>query len=326
MQEECPSKVTSTLRNEDCFGETALTAINCVRWGTTLAVGAFLTIATEASAEGDEDEHQQRIQWDEHNRRVTPSDHLLGGTALLGALTLELFTPQPKLGKWTALNGFDTTFHELMAAPTRKSREGAAIASTVVELFVAAYPIVVDGGIVLLAIDHNPDVFHQTMTMNSSAYSLSYLFTRTSHRLGPRDRPEHGPCEQDPSYSQYCGKGDTASFPSGHVSLAAVAAGVNCAHHAYLPLYGGGAADAFACATGTSLALAVGALRLAADRHWMSDVMAGFALGFGIGVGLPIALHYEADTAGEEEGSTSDPARSLVPRAWPATFNWGMPF
>lgn len=300
--------------------------IDRVRWSAALAVGAFLSIASGASAQGAGDEHVQRIQWDERNRRVTPSDHLVGGTALLGALSIELFIPQPRLATWTALNGFDRTFHQLFAAPTRKSREGAAVASTVVELLLAAYPLVVDGGIVLLAVDHNPDVFHQVMTMNSSAYSLTYLFTRTSHRLGPRDRPENGPCESDPAYSPYCGKGDTASFPSGHVSLAAVAAGVTCAHHAYLPLYGGGAPDAFACATGTSLALAVGALRLAADRHWMSDVMAGFALGFGLGVGLPIALHYEADSSGEAEASSSDPVRALVPRAWPSTFSWGMPF
>lgn len=289
-----------------------------------MGVGAAWLPCEAAAA--DEDEHVQRIQWDERNRRVTGADHVLGGTALLGALSIELFTPQAKQASWTAHNGFDRTFHQLFAAPTRKSREGAAIASTVLELFVAAYPLVVDGTIVLLAVDHNPDVFHQVMTMNSTAYSLTYLFTRTSHRLGPRDRPEDGPCGLDPNYSQYCGKGDTASFPSGHVSLAAVAAGVNCAHHAYLPLYGGGAADAFACATGTSLALAVGALRLAADRHWMSDVMAGFALGFGLGVGLPIALHYEADANGEEDTSSSDPARALAPRAWPSTFTWGMPF
>jgi membrane-associated phospholipid phosphatase len=40
-------------------------------------------------------------------------------------------------------------------------------------------------------------------------------------------------------------------------------------------------------------AVAVGALRIAADKHWLSDNVMGHALGFGLGFGLPWLLHYQ---------------------------------
>src|SRR5690606_1492941 len=51
------------------------------------------------------------------------------------------------------------------------------------------------------------------------------------------------------------------SFYSGHTSAAFAAAGATCMHHAYLPLYGGGAGDVAACGIAVAVAGATGTLR-----------------------------------------------------------------
>ena len=42
---------------------------------------------------------------------------------------------------------------------------------------------------------------------------------------------------------------------------------------------------------GGVLALTTGVLRIAADMHWATDVMAGAAVGTGVGIALPVLLH-----------------------------------
>ena len=81
------------------------------------------------------------------------------------------------------------------------------------------------------------------------------------------------------------------SFPSGHSSSAAVAAGLVCTHHAKLGLYGSAAADIGACVVSSAMAVTAGAMRIVADRHYATDVAAGLLIGGGIGVGWPLWFH-----------------------------------
>jgi membrane-associated phospholipid phosphatase len=79
---------------------------------------------------------------------------------------------------------------------------------------------------------------------------------------------------------------DDSSFPSGHAAAAFAAAGAfgTIAHlrgDSAAPVYAAG----FAAATGVAY------LRVAADRHWLSDVATGAALGTAIGVAMPLLLH-----------------------------------
>jgi membrane-associated phospholipid phosphatase len=64
-----------------------------------------------------------------------------------------------------------------------------------------------------------------------------------------------------------------------------------------LPLYGGGLPDVLACAIPLVVATGVSVLRLAADRHYASDVIVGALAGFGGGFGLPTLLHYGGGAA-----------------------------
>ncbi|HEY8075769.1 MAG TPA: phosphatase PAP2 family protein, partial [Labilithrix sp.] len=70
-------------------------------------------------------------------------------------------------------------------------------------------------------------------------------------------------------------------------------------------------------ATGGAVAAFTGYLRIAADKHWLTDVIAGALIGGAIGVLVPIAFH----------GRRADDAVSPVaPSIAPATFTLGATF
>jgi membrane-associated phospholipid phosphatase len=80
---------------------------------------------------------------------------------------------------------------------------------------------------------------------------------------------------------------DNMSFFSGHTTLAfseAVAAGVVAHRRGY-------ALEPVIWATGLTLAAATGYLRMAADRHYLSDVLVGAVVGSGIGLLVPLIFH-----------------------------------
>jgi membrane-associated phospholipid phosphatase len=88
------------------------------------------------------------------------------------------------------------------------------------------------------------------------------------------------------------------SFFSGHTSTAFVAASLMCSHHIAMPLYGGGAAEAWVmCLGGFGSAATVGLMRVMSDQHYMSDVLAGAGIGTLFGLGVPWLLHYRGGPA-----------------------------
>jgi membrane-associated phospholipid phosphatase len=137
------------------------------------------------------------------------------------------------------------------------------------------------------------DVATEMLAMNLEAYAFSGALALSAEKLG-RVRPAERGCEGDAEYSPKCGN-DAAlnsSFASGHTALAFTSAGLTCAHHQHLPLYGGGARDLAACLVALSAASATGVLRVMSDNHYTSDVLIGMGIGLFGGYGLPTLLHY----------------------------------
>jgi membrane-associated phospholipid phosphatase len=85
---------------------------------------------------------------------------------------------------------------------------------------------------------------------------------------------------------------DTQSFFSGHAAITATSAGLVCANHTHIALYGNALADAAICALMIGDALTTATTRVIADRHYASDVILGTSIGFGIGYAVPVLLHY----------------------------------
>lgn len=92
---------------------------------------------------------------------------------------------------------------------------------------------------------------------------------------------------------------DNLSFPSGHTTLAfalATSAGTVSSLRGY-------PSAPWVWAVGMTLATAVGYARIAGDKHYLTDVLAGAATGAAAGVGLPLWLH-------RREGGASGTSRS----------------
>ena len=123
------------------------------------------------------------------------------------------------------------------------------------------------------------------------AFSYSGFGAFLSTRIARRERPDSSECWRLHPDGEGCPL-DTESFYSGHNSIVATSAGLVCASHSRMPLWGNPIADASACALATTAAVASGVSRIAADRHYATDVLAGFGIGFGIGYAVPVLLHY----------------------------------
>src|SRR6185369_5578788 len=149
----------------------------------------------------------------------------------------------------------------------------------------------VDVVLVSLVINNDPKTARNLSLISLEAFAYSGFLSYASSAISARARPGSG-CSS-------CAL-DTASFWSGHATISATSAGLTCANHAYLPLWGNPTADAAACALASSNALFTGVARIVADRHYASDVIVGAGVGFAVGFAVPTLLHYSVGTAAED--------------------------
>lgn len=232
----------------------------------------------------------RRLEWS--FRR--PGAWEYAGTAAVAAaaIYIEFGTEQPLEPKWASTLGYEPPVRDALKFDSASGREQASMLSdylgfaTQVWAYLDAslVPLLTDGG--------NLDVAWQMTFVNLQASALTALATRGVDRLVARERPDVDPCDEDPNYHEMCFKGANSSFPSGHTSGAFTGAGLVCAHHLYLPLYGHRTADLAACGVSATMAISVGTLRMHADRHYVTDVIAGAAVGALSGFALPVLGHY----------------------------------
>jgi membrane-associated phospholipid phosphatase len=116
--------------------------------------------------------------------------------------------------------------------------------------------------------------------------------------LVSRERPYGRECGNErPEDSRDCDAEERYwSFYSGHTSQSFAGATVTCMHHAYVPLYGGGAGDDWACVGALGVATMTALLRVGTDVHYLSDVTVGALMGSAAGLLIPWLLHYRHGT------------------------------
>jgi membrane-associated phospholipid phosphatase len=154
-----------------------------------------------------------------------------------------------------------------------------------------ALPLLVDSFVVSLLIRGDKRAAANLALISAEAFSYTGLVTFAALRGAARARPDSTECKRTSSTPADC-PSDTESFYSGHSSVSATSAGLVCASHTRMPLWGHPVADISACGLAISGALLTGATRLVADRHYPSDVLLGLGIGFGIGYAVPVLLHY----------------------------------
>jgi membrane-associated phospholipid phosphatase len=271
---------------------------------------AFIALATffRADPAGAQTEARpRRIVFDQRFRPFEWPDALQTGLTLGAYAYLEFGIDYPAEARWQKPILFDAAARDALVAETPQGRNTAAVVSDITWYVPMFLPWVESIALPLFTDDWNWYAAWQLNALNAQAVSVVALLTRAGHKFIARERPDVDPCTADPSYDNTCFGGSFASFPSGHSSAAMVGAGLSCAHHTYLPLLGGGTADVAVCVAGSALGVVNGVSRLAADRHYASDVVVGLVLGWGVGFGMPVLLHYEWGRAAPKSAWTIAP-------------------
>jgi membrane-associated phospholipid phosphatase len=265
---------------------------------------AFTTLATltlgslTASAEPS--------MWQPHWPKFRPAEiAFTAGSTVQVAMATFLFHPAKRNFEGGIL--FDEAVRDGIRLRTRDGRTAAATVSDMMYYALLAYPLL-DAPIVA-KVRGDSDTAVQTLAINFESYAVAGAYAIAAEKLG-RARPMAGECDRDPSYDRRCSDTDRLNTGnvSGHTALAFTGAGLACAHHLHLPLYGGGAADVTACVASVTLAATSGVLRVMSDNHYTTDVLLGAALGLGSGYLLPRLLHYRS-----RPGSSQGTARSFLP-------------
>ena len=277
------------------------------RWAWLLAIAA-LAVPGRAAA----DELRWRDEWG------VVSQQEYGVALTFGALTLLIHTMPVKEVDWGTVEADERTRNWLrFESPT--ARAVSRTASDLLFYSLMAYPVVVDS--LLVTLPRNDHVAWQMLVLDLETLAVAGLVAVTLEHIMGRQRPYVRECVGGPSEAS---RGDCTasgpkesykSFPSGHALMAFASAGLICANHVRLPLYGGGAPDRIACGAAMGLATVQSALRITGDRHYLSDVLLGAALGSAIGYGLPTVLHY--GKSDDDEGAPAVPAPGAVGAAVP---------
>jgi hypothetical protein len=241
--------------------------------------------AQEAPPPGDS---ADALTWDW--RRHHPVDYVATGVFATAALVAEV-VPERDEPRWLGGLGFDDGFREAFVLGTFEDRRIAARISDITLAALVTYRFV-DTALVTWAGQRSGDAAWQMAAIDLQAMAFTLAITNASKRAFERERPSGTACRDDATYDRRCTEQSRdGSFYSGHTSLAFTAAGLTCVHHAHLPIYGP-AGDVLGCVGSTLAATAVGFERVLADRHYISDVLLGSAVGVFSGAVMPWVSFY----------------------------------
>lgn len=244
----------------------------------------------------------------EPTRRTPTSPHAFAiatGTALtiLTGLRLEL-TPNPPVARaepgGPGRNSFDEGFRSAISLGSLDSMERARRISDMFLVGTMLGVAAIDTIITPLVQD-DPDLVWQASFAHVLALGITMSIGDLVKHAFDRPRPFTRECAADPQRPG-CADPDThQSFYSLHTGMAFTSAGFSCAMHLTRTLYDDPVADGAACGGAIAMAATTGLLRILADRHYLTDVLVGGALGFLVGYLIPLAMVPERRTPRAED-------------------------
>jgi membrane-associated phospholipid phosphatase len=224
------------------------------------------------------------------------------GATGAAALLVELLWHAPESARWTGPILFDGPVRDALRAGSNGLQTVAARGSDVGEIGLVTYPLIVDAGLLTWLSKGRGDVARRLLLVDLEAFALNGLLNAIVQRAVGRERP----------FAQGCGTAGHAActatddrntaFYSGHTSFAFTGATLLCFQHSRMNLYGD--ADPFVCPVALAVASATGLLRIVADRHWATDVLAGAAVGAAVGTAVSIT-HISPGGGGTVQGASS---------------------
>lgn len=262
-------------------------------------------------------------------RRAGMAEYVVVPLAIAGTLIFEKENGEPARPNWRARNGFDESVRDALRLKSRSARDTAhAIGDVLMGVMIAAP--VVDSFATIGWRDARWDALIQTSMVNLESFAFTSLVSSLMQNLIAREKPFvrnclNGNCDDDEQLNR--------SMPSGHVAFAFTGAGLLCSHQKYQSLHDP-ATQRATCATGLGLAAADGIVRIMADRHYTTDVLAGTAIGLFSGFVLPRLLHYswpeKSPDANPRSGSDDSLAERMTINAQllsgGAALNWDLRF
>jgi membrane-associated phospholipid phosphatase len=206
-----------------------------------------------------------------------------------GTLTLLMLKP-PRDPRWEGGILFDDAVRGQLRLSSERARQRARSLGDLPYYAAPVIPLLIDPLIAAWLVRGDTKAAFNLGAVGLEAFSYAGLASFISTRISVRERPDSLECRRHKPDGE-CER-DTEAFFSGHTTIAAASAGIVCANHRAMPLWGSRAADVGACALATTGAVATGVSRLLSDRHYTSDVIVGFGVGFGFGYAIPTLLHY----------------------------------
>jgi membrane-associated phospholipid phosphatase len=268
-----------------------------------LAISIAVCLSATNKASADDDDGSEA--WNPRFRRFTTLQYGVTAVGISGVLASGALLPSTSEAHWQGNILFDHGARNLFAASTEAGRRRASTVSDYLMLGTALYPFLIDSFLVAGAVRGNYDVAFQMALIGLQTMMVANLVTNLTKRLVGRARPDVSGCKLG---NEMACSTENESFISGHTSTAFAAAGLICANQQNLKLYGSSVAGAIACGTALGAASTVGTLRMVADRHHMSDVLAGAAVGLAAGFLLPNLTNFDFGRNGRSHGM-------IVPRA-----------
>jgi hypothetical protein len=301
-------------------GSFASLAPNRNRNRNRIAVAVCVVVATAVSprvAHGQRSRVESReVAWRDEWPRFRGWEYAVTGGALAGIGALVLFAGRPGAAR-PYRNPFDSTLRDALTARTRTGRDHARLVGDVGFRILNVYPYF--DSLVIAGLAHGSgDTALQTSLINTESLAIAGFVSIGFERLIGRARPSAEECAKNPSHERFCGDADRySSLLSGHTAIAFAGAGLVCAHHGNLPLYGQ-PGDTAACMTAFGLAISSGVARVVNDRHWSSDIVLAAALGTTAGYVLPVVLHYTPNSgAARSRGTLRRPQVGITPSFGP---------
>jgi len=211
--------------------------------------------------------------WPAGWNRIGPVETAVIGGLGVGTLLIEVVVKPPALPRWDSPILFDADARSTLRAGSADGRSRAATGSDIGYIGLPVYAIGIEAGLVWLGKDQG-DAALQLALISAEALAINGFISRVVQKSVGRARPDAQP-----------GEPDNTAFFSGHTSTAFTMASALCVQHSRLAIYGN-AADQIVCPAALAVAATTGLLRIVADRHWASDVIAGAIFGTVLGAGV----------------------------------------
>jgi membrane-associated phospholipid phosphatase len=247
--------------------------------GRRFAVLAWATCSVLTAASADARAQVRELRWD------PPVD--LAVTLVGGALWLASVALQPEIApsrcSWCLAGGMDGSVRNALL--WRNPGVADDISNVGAFVLVPAATFGLDAAAAVH--DHASRGFSVDALLVLEATVLALDANQITKLLVARERPYVHARSPDQKLPRLPTDDDNVSFFSGHTTetfALAAATGTVATMRGYrwapVPWIVGG-----------SLAAGTGYLRIAADRHWLTDVLVGVLVGVGIGVAVPLLFH-----------------------------------